>query len=81
MATLNTAEQRAAIDGLLKSAKEDSNEAGIILAYLETVLPTFGWAALLRTRAALWQPFIDDGLSISAWCDEVIRLANIQLAQ
>jgi hypothetical protein len=40
----------------------------VILNYLQTVLPAFTWAAQLRTRAALWQPFLDDGLSINAWC-------------
>lgn len=81
MATLSQAEQRAAIDGLFKAAGEDVNEAGIILAYLETVLPSFSWENTLRTRAAIWQPYIDSGLSISAFCDEVIRLAHIQLNQ
>jgi hypothetical protein len=75
MATLSTAEQRGAIDGLLKVAHEDPSQGGIVLNYLQTVLPAFTWAAQLKTRAALWQPFIDDGLSINAWCDEVIRYA------
>lgn len=81
MATLSQAEQRAAIDGLLKSAQEDAREGGIILAYLETVLPAFAWETTLRSRAAVWAPFLADGLSISAWCDEVVRYANNQLAQ
>jgi hypothetical protein len=77
MATLSTAEQRGAIDGLLKVAGEDTNQAGVILNYLQTVLPAFTWAAQLRTRAAVWQPFLDDGLSISAWCDDAIRYAAV----
>lgn len=81
MATLSQSEQRAAIDGLFKAAGEDTNEGGVILAYLETVLPQFSWETTLRTRAAIWQPYIDSGLSISAWCDEVIRLAHYQLGQ
>jgi hypothetical protein len=75
MATLSQAEQRAAIDGLLKSAGEDASEAGAILNYLQTVLPTFGWAALLGTRAAIWAPFLASGLSINWWVSEVIRYA------
>jgi hypothetical protein len=75
MATLSTAEQRGAIDGLLKVAGEDTQQGGIILNYLQTVLPTFGWAALLSTRAAIWAPFLASGLSINAWVSEVIRLA------
>jgi hypothetical protein len=30
---------------------------------------------------ALWQPFLDDGLSINAWCDEVIRYAAVYSQQ
>lgn len=81
MATLSQAEQRAAIDGLLKAAGEDAQEGGIILAYLQSVLPAFAWETTLRSRAAVWQPYLNSGLSISAFCDEVVRLAAIQLAQ
>lgn len=77
MATLSQAEQRGAIDGILKACGENYADAAIVLNYLKTVLPAFAWDAQLRTRAALWQPFIDSGLSIPAWCDEVIRLAAI----
>jgi hypothetical protein len=77
MATLSTAEQRGAVDGLLKVAHEDPSQGGVILNYLKTVLPAFTWDTQLRTRAALWQPFLDDGLSINAWCDEVIRYAAV----
>jgi hypothetical protein len=75
MATLSTAEQRGAIDGLLKVAGEDTSQAGVILNYLQTVLPTFGWATLLATRAAIWAPFLASGLSINWWVTEVIRYA------
>jgi hypothetical protein len=80
MATLNQAEQRGAIDGLLRvaTAGEDATRAAIILHYLKTVLPTFSWDAQLRTRAAIWAPFIESGLSIDAWCDSVIVLSGMQ---
>ena len=74
MATLSNAEQRGAIDGLLKVAGEDAQQGGIILNYLNTVLPAFGWAALLRTRALIWPPY-QNGLSIDAHVDEMIRYA------
>ncbi len=80
MATLSQAEQRAAIDGLLQFSNRDAPTAATVLAYIETVLPTFPWETTLRQRAALWQPFIDSHLSISAWCDEVIRLVGTMAA-
>jgi hypothetical protein len=76
MATLSTAEQRGAIDGIFQACGRDYNQAAVVLNYLRTVLPTFTWDALLRTRAAIWQPYIDSGLSIGWWCDETIRLSN-----
>lgn len=77
MATLSTAEQRGAVDGIFRACGENYNEAAVILNYLKTVLPAFTWEAQLRTRAAVWQPFVASGLSIDWWCDEVIRLATI----
>lgn len=77
MATLSAAEQRAATDGIFRAVGEDAYRAAVILQYLRTVLPAFTWTTQLRTRAELWQPFVDAGLSISAWCDEVIRQADI----
>jgi hypothetical protein len=81
MATLSTAEQRGAVDGLLKVAHEDPSQGGRHPQLPQTVLPAFTWAAQLKTRAALWQPFLDDGLSINAWCDEVIRYAAVYSQQ
>jgi hypothetical protein len=81
MATLSTAEQRGAVDGLLKVAGEDTQEAGTILNYLQTVLPAFTWATQLRTRALIWAPFIASGLSIDWWVDEAIRYAAVKANQ
>jgi hypothetical protein len=76
MATLSQAEQRGAIDGIFRACGEDYNRAAVILFYLRTVLPTFTWDSLLTSRALLWQPYIDDGLSIAWWTGETIRLSN-----
>ena len=48
-----------------------------MIHYLITALPGITWEAELRTQAAAYQPFIDSGLSIAAWCDEVMRQANL----
>ena len=76
MATLSQAEQRGAIDGIFRACFEDYQRAAVILFYLRTVLPQFAWDTQLRTRALIWQPYIDSGLSIGWWCDETIRLSN-----
>lgn len=81
MATLNQNEQRGAVDGLLKVAGEDAQQGGIILNYLQTVLPTFSWATQLRTRALIYAPFIASGLSIDWWVDEAIRYAAFYAQQ
>jgi len=81
VATLSQAEQRGAVDGIFRFAGEDYQLAGAVLAYLKTVLAAFTWDAQLRTRAALWQPYITSGLSITWWCDETIRYSNIYLGQ
>ena len=48
-----------------------------MMHYLITALPSIAWETELRSQAASYQPFIDSGLSITAWCDEVMRQANL----
>lgn len=77
MATIPQGERNAAIDGLMRVVGEDAQEGGRLLNYLNTAFPGFDWIGILRTRSANWAPYIADGLSISAWCDEVARYAAI----
>lgn len=81
MATIPQNERNAAIDGLLQLVHEDALEGGRFLNYLNVAFPGFDWIGILRTRAAIWAPFIADGLSISAWCDDVARYAAVFAGQ
>lgn len=77
MATIPQTERNAAIDGLMRVCKEDAAEGGALLYYLNTAFPGFDWIGILRTRSAVWAPYIASGLSISAFCDEVARWAAV----
>ena len=77
MATINTNERNAIIDLLMTVSGEDAAKGGVILDFLQTGLPGIAWATILRTRAANWQPYIESGLSISAFCDEIVRMAAV----
>ena len=81
MATIPLPERRTACDGLLRVSGEDAVEGGRILNYLNIAFPGFAWTTILRERALIWQPFIDSGLSIDAWIDEVERWAAIFAGQ
>jgi len=77
MATIPLPERRTACDGIFRVVGEDPAEAGRFLNYLNQTFAGFTWSVYLRERALIWQPFIDSGLSIDAWCDEVERYAAI----
>lgn len=81
MATIPQNERNAAMDGLCKVAGEDAQEGGRLLNYMNQAFPTFDWIGILRIRAASWQPFIDSGLSVGWWCDEVARYAAVFAGQ
>ena len=74
--TISTAERNVIVDGLLSISGENAQVAGRFLSFLVTYAPGIPWTTLLRTRAASWAPFVASRLSISAWCDEVVRYAT-----
>ena len=74
MATVSQAERRAAMDILLQTYGEDYQQAATVMRYLTAAIPGMDWMNYLRQRAAIYQPFIDSGLSINWWLDEVQRL-------
>lgn len=80
MATIPLPERAVAIDTLMTVAGEDVALGGTILDYLRTAFPGFDWPGILRTRAATWQPYIDNGLSITQFVDEVIRISDVLAA-
>lgn len=75
MATVSTAERNAIVDQMFRVAGEDAALVGHFLDFVQTGLTGISWATLMRTRAANWAPYIASGLSISAFCDEAVRLA------
>lgn len=81
MATIPQPERNSAIDNLMRLIGEDAQEGGRFLNFLNQAFPGFDWIGILRTRSANWQPYIDTGLSVSAFCDEVARYAAIFAGQ
>ena len=77
MATISTAERNAIVDLTMTVSGEDAAHAAVILDLLQTGLSGIAWATILRTRAASWAPYGASGLSVSAWCDEVVRIAAV----
>lgn len=81
MATIPQVERNAAIDGLMRICGEDTNRGGWLINYLNATFPGFDWLGILRTRSQNWPPFIESGLSVGPWCDEVARMAALHAAQ
>lgn len=75
---LNAAERNQVVDAFFKCFGEDSNACGRTLRFFsDFTVGTVNLLATLQTRAFLWQPFIDSGLSIQAWVDDVTRVYNL----
>ena len=77
MATIPPPERIEAVKGIFRIATEDPQECGRFLNYLNKAFTGFTWASIFRQEALIWQPFIDSGLSIPQFCDEVERYAGI----
>ena len=73
---INAAERNALIRSLLSAFGEDYSAMGRLIYYLRLELPAVDWPTVLATIAANWQPFIDSGLSIQWWVNEVMRQAD-----
>ena len=72
---LNASERNIFADGILRCFGEDAHTAGRFLRFLNDVA---GVSLLtnVQSRAAVYQPFIDSGLTISWWQGEVARIYN-----
>ncbi len=77
MATVSTNERNNICDQMFWVSEQDPYRVGLLLDFVQTGLTGINWASILRTRAALWAPYIATGLSITAFCDEAIRQAGI----
>jgi hypothetical protein len=74
---LNAAERNQVVDAFFKCFGEEANDTGRALRFMsEFTVGQVDLLATLQTRAFSWQPFIDSGLSIQGWVDEVTRIYN-----
>lgn len=70
---INAADARQLARVILTAYFEDYATVAAILRPLRTEWPTIDWMGELTTVALAHQPFIDSGLSIQWWLDEVDR--------
>jgi hypothetical protein len=70
---INAADARQLARVILMAYFEDYQTVAAILRPLRTEWPDIDWMAELSTMALTHQPFIDSGLSIQWWLDEVNR--------
>ena len=75
---LNASERNQVIDSFFACFGEDSQTCGRALRFFsEFTAGSVNLLATLQSRAFQWQPFIDSGLSIQAWVDDVTRVYNL----
>lgn len=73
---INSADARQLARVILMAYGEDVVTIANILRPLRTEWPAINWMTELTTIATAWQPFIDAGLSITWWLNEVDRLST-----
>jgi hypothetical protein len=75
---LNAAERNQVVDSFFRCFGEDSSNCGRALRFMsDFTVGSVNLLSTLQTRAFLWQPFIDSGLSIQAWVDDVTRIYDL----
>ena len=70
---INAADARQLARVILMAYFEDYSTVAAILRPLRAEWPSINWITELTTIATAWQPFIDSGLSIQWWLNEVDR--------
>ena len=70
---INQADARQLAQVMLLAYGEDIEQVVAILRPLTVQWPSIDWMGELRTVAATFQGFIDSGLSVQAWLNEVQR--------
>jgi len=71
---LNNAEKSQIARSFLRCFGEDAYWCGRTLRFVAVYTnQNVDLLQSLRDAASIWQPFIDSGLSIGWWCDEVER--------
>lgn len=80
MATVSNAERNAICDHICRVAGEDAHQSATLLDFVQTGLTGIAWESIYRTRAAGWAPYIASRLSITSFCDDVVRQAAVMAA-
>ena len=70
---INAADARQLARVILMAYGENVRIVAEILRPLRTEWPSINWIAELTAIATTWQPFLDSGLSIQWWLNEVDR--------
>ncbi len=73
---INAADARQLARVILLAYFEDYATVANILRPLRAEFPGINWIGELTTIATTWQPFLDSGLSIQWWINEVDRLSQ-----
>jgi hypothetical protein len=70
---INAADARQLARVILMAYFEDIEQVAAILKPLRAQWTNINWMTELTTIAETWQPFLDSGLSIQWWLNEVDR--------
>jgi hypothetical protein len=70
---INAADARQLARVILMAYGENYELIAAILKPLRTEWPAINWMTELSTIATTWQPFLDSGLSVQWWLNEVDR--------
>jgi len=73
---INAADARQLARVILLAYGEDVQTIANMLRPLRQEWPTIAWIGELTTVTQNWQPFLDSGLSIAWWLNEVDRLSQ-----
>ena len=75
---LNASERTQLAQSFLKCFGEDAQMCGRTARFMnDFTVGTVNLLASIQAAADTWQPFIDSGLTISAWKAEVARYYNL----
>ncbi len=73
---INAADARQLARVILMAYFEDYTTVAAILKPLRAEWPSINWIGELTTIATTWQPFIDSGLSVQWWLNQVDLLSQ-----
>lgn len=75
---LNASERTQLAQSFLRCFGEDAPMCGRVARFMsDFTVGTVNLLTAIQTAADTWQPFIDSGLTISAWKAEVARIYNL----